>query len=170
MSSTRCLIPGRVVRLGPSSRWQEWYRLALPPKFAKSFPPLTVHGSSGESSSPPWLEKFPDDRYCVPQIRPDPCARDECVSPASSINLRPIPLFSRRDDAPPQPSRRGGTAYAEDLKSSGGQPPCGFESHRRHQSSSSLSIKRMDRCFRSETCLPTVMARHVTQRLPVAPR
>ncbi len=28
--------------------------------------------------------------------------------------------------------RRGGMADAEDLKSSGGEPPCGFESHRRY--------------------------------------
>jgi hypothetical protein len=28
--------------------------------------------------------------------------------------------------------RRGGKADAEDLKSSGGLPPCGFDSHRRH--------------------------------------
>ncbi len=29
-------------------------------------------------------------------------------------------------------SRRGGMADAEDLKSSGGKPPCGFKSHRRY--------------------------------------
>lgn len=29
-------------------------------------------------------------------------------------------------------SRRGGTADAEDLKSSEGEPSCGFDSHRRH--------------------------------------
>src|SRR3954452_15372537 len=28
--------------------------------------------------------------------------------------------------------RRGGKADAEDLKSSGGEPPCGFDSHRRY--------------------------------------
>ncbi len=28
--------------------------------------------------------------------------------------------------------RRGGMADAEDLKSSGGEPPCGFDSHRRY--------------------------------------
>jgi hypothetical protein len=34
-------------------------------------------------------------------------------------------------DSPEAQGRRGGTAYAEDLKSSGGEPPCGFKSHRR---------------------------------------
>ena len=78
-------------------------------------------------------------------------ARNDVVEEPTSVNPE------RRDfgprDEPRQDivrretdvlSRCGGTADAEDLKSSEGNPPCGFESHRRHSDSDRQEATRPD--------------------------